>query len=92
MKKHRILEELVSGLVGATAGAVIMYLSLADHSPYGIKTSLPKSFYAETAVKLGNLHPAILNAYLGGYATEDTVKQVLNGRLSNTEPINSTTR
>ena len=45
MKKHRILEELVSGLVGATAGAVIMYLSLADHSPYGIKTSLPKTFY-----------------------------------------------
>ena len=93
--RKRPLEELMQGAVGMAIGAVlgagITYSVCKDHSPYGTKTSLPDRFYGRQ-VSLDELHPTLLKAYITGYATEDIILEVLDGKVLNIEPVAPSSR
>ncbi len=90
MKNKRNLGFAVAGLIGI-AGAVYCGLDRdnsiekSEYGPFGHKTSFPESFYGRK-IEIEQLHPSLRESYMNGYAQEDTIISVLDGKIANIEP------
>ena len=90
--ESRTLRTIILGAIGgAVLGSAAAYVGFADHSPYGRKTSFLPSHY-KRVVNPEDLHPQIRDAYFKGYASEDLIIGILDGRITNTASIESRKR
>ncbi|MBS3081780.1 hypothetical protein J4416_02490 [Candidatus Pacearchaeota archaeon] len=88
MKENR--KTLYSIVVGTVAGTLLAagaaYYTLADHSPFGKKDHFPPSFSGRV-VSLEDLNSKLKESYLSGYARDDLIEGVLDGRILNIDPV-----
>jgi len=90
MKNKRNLGLAVAGLIGI---AGIAYCGLdrdnsierLKYGPFGRKESFPENFYGRV-IEPDNLHSSLRESYMNGYAGEEVIIGVLDGRTANIEP------